>query len=133
MKVSKQCRQDAKALFRSCLVNGLLDDNRVRRIVDEVLAAKPRGYLATLAQFERLVTLEVERRSVRVESAAPLDPATETAIRNNLQRQYGAGLNFTFAVVPELIGGMRIKVASDVFDGTVRGRLNRLREDFETA
>jgi F-type H+-transporting ATPase subunit delta len=133
MKVSKQCRRDAKTLFRGCLVNGLLDDNRVRHTVDAVLASEPRGYLATLAHFQRLLKIEVDRRSVRVESATPLDPVLEAEIRNSLQRQYGAGLNFVFAVVPELIGGLRIKVASDVFDGTVRGRLNRLREDFETA
>lgn len=133
MKVSKQSRHDAKALFRSCLVNGLLDDNRVRRVVDEVLATKPRGYLTTIAHFQRLVAIEVDRRTVRVESAAPVEPALEAEIRGNLQKQYGAGLNFTFTVVPELIGGLRIRVASDVFDGTVRSRLNRLREDFETA
>ena len=133
MKVSKQCRRDAKALFRSCLVNGLLDDDRARRTVDEILSAKPRGYLTMLAHFERLLTIEVQRRSVTVESAAPLNPALEAEIRGDLQKQYGAGLNFTFAVVPELIGGLRIRVASDVYDGTVRTRLDRLREDFEIA
>jgi len=133
MKVSKQCRRDAKTLFRSCLVNGLLDDNRVRSAVDAILAAKPRSYLAMLAHFQRLLKIEVDRRAVRVESATPLDPALEAEIRADLQKQYGAGLNFSFAVVPELIGGLRVKVASDVFDGTVRTRLNRLREDFEIA
>lgn len=133
MKASKQCRQNAKALWRCCLVNGVLDESRVRRTVDEVLAAKPRDYLAMLSHFARLVKLEVARRSVRVESATPLDPTLEAEIRNSLQRQYGAGLNFSFAVTPDLIGGVRIKVASDVFDGTVKNRLNRLREDFEIA
>ena len=133
MKVSKQCRRDAKALFRSCRVNGLLDDNRVRSAVDAILAAKPRSYLVMLAHFERLLKIEVDRRAVRVESATPLDPALEAEIRAGLQKQYGAGLNFYFSVVPELIGGLRVQVASDVFDGTVRTRLDRLREDFEIA
>ena len=30
MKITKQARRDAKQLFRSCLVNGVLDENRVR-------------------------------------------------------------------------------------------------------
>ena len=133
MKITKQSRQDAKALFRSCLVNGLLDENRVRRTVDEVVAARPRGYLATLSHFQRLVRLEADRRTVRVESAVPLAPVMEAQIRASLQQRYGAGLSFSFAVHPEAIGGMRIKVGSDVYDGTVKTRLDRLREDFETA
>lgn len=133
MKITKQCRQDAKALVRSCLVNGLLDENRVRQTVDQVVAARPRGYLATLSHFQRLVKLETERRTVRVESATPLPPIMEARIRAVLQQRYGAGLNFSFVVSPAAIGGMRIKVGSDVYDGTVKTRLDRLREDFEFA
>lgn len=132
MKISKQNRQDAKALFRSCLVNGLLDEDRVRRMVDEVMVTKPRGYLATLSHFQRLVRLETERRTVRVEGAAALPTVMEAQIRAALQRRYGAGLIFSFTANPETIGGMRVKVGSDVFDGTVRTRLDRLREEFET-
>jgi len=36
----------------------------------------------------------------------------------------------TFGVNPELIGGLRVKVASDVFDGSVRGRLAALESGF---
>jgi F-type H+-transporting ATPase subunit delta len=31
-------------------------------------------------------------------------------------------------VNPQLLGGMRIQVGSDVWDGTVRGRLERLQQ-----
>jgi len=43
---------------------------------------------------------------------------------------YGAGLNVTFAQNPALIGGMRVKVGSDVYDGSVSGRLAALQEGF---
>ena len=38
MKISKQAQREARQLFRSCLVNGLLDENRVRQAVALLLS-----------------------------------------------------------------------------------------------
>ncbi len=130
MKITKQERREAKGLFRTCQVNGLLDESRVRRAVQAVLSQKPRGYLEVLTQFARLVKLDQERRSARVESATVLSAAEQNEVLNSLGRKYGPGLNIAFAQKPELIGGLRISVGSDVYDGSVRGRLERLRESF---
>src|SRR5207237_3006817 len=56
-----QARREAKGLFRACLVNGLLDENRARLAVQMLVTSKPRGYIGILAQFERLVKLDQER------------------------------------------------------------------------
>ena len=69
VKISKQARRDAKQLFHACRVNGLLDEAKVRQVVQQVIAAKPRGYLAILSHFQRLVKLDLDRRTARVESA----------------------------------------------------------------
>jgi F-type H+-transporting ATPase subunit delta len=45
-----------------------------------------------------------------------------------LIRQYGPGLAFTFTQKPALIGGVRIQVGGDVYDGTVQGRLAALQQ-----
>jgi F-type H+-transporting ATPase subunit delta len=47
-----------------------------------------------------------------------------------LVQEYGQGLNTTFAENPELIAGMRIRVGSDVYDGSVRSRLEALEQKF---
>ena len=130
MKVSKQARRGAKELFRDCIANGVLDENRVRQVVGKVAQAKPRGYFAILSHFQRLVKLEVERRSARVESAAPLTPEIQAEVTNKLGKLYGAGLNISFAQNPALLGGLRIKVGSDVYDGSVQARLDNLVESF---
>jgi F-type H+-transporting ATPase subunit delta len=39
-------------------------------------------------------------------------------------------LNISYAQNPALIGGLRIQVGSDVYDGSVQARLNDLRENF---
>jgi len=128
--ISKQARREARPLCRSGQVDGLLNGERVRRVVLQVIAAKPRGYLASLSHFKRLVKLDLERRSARIESAVPLTAELQASVENNLARLYGAGLNLSFAQNPALIGGLRIKVGSDVYDSTVQGRLAALQESF---
>ena len=130
MKVTKQARQEAKQLFRGCTVNGLLDENRVRQVVQQVIAQKPRGYVAILSRFQRLVKLDIDRRAAKVESAVPLPPEIEAEVGKNLSRIYGAGLQVTFSQDPTLIGGLRVQAGSDVYDGSVRTRLNNLQESF---
>jgi F-type H+-transporting ATPase subunit delta len=130
MKISKQARRDAKQLFNSCKVNGLLDERRVRQAVIEMIARQPRGFAAILSHFQRLVKLDVERRTAYVESAAGPSEALKAAVTANLARRYGSGLNVTFGVNPDLIGGLRVKVGSDVYDGSVKARLGALEESF---
>jgi F-type H+-transporting ATPase subunit delta len=128
MKTSKQARRDSKQLFNSCKVNGVLDEKRVKLAVSELIAKKPRGYMGILSHFQRLVRLDVERRAAVAESAAPLPDALAQSVRAGLVKRYGDGVSVTFAVNKDLIGGLRIKVGSDVFDGSVRARLNELEE-----
>ncbi len=130
MKISKQSRRDAKQLFRACLVNGQMDEGRVRQTVSLVIAKKPRSYVATLSQFQRLVKLDLARRTARIESAVELSADVQSGVRANLVRKYGANLELGFAVRADLIGGLRVQVGSDVYDGSVQARLNNLEATF---
>ena len=128
MKISKQAWRDGKALFKTCQVNGVLDENRVRQAVRAVIAQKPRGYVAILSHFQRLVKLDLERRTAQVENAVQTSPALMESIKAQIAKRYGFGLNVQFLTNPELIGGIRVQVGSDVFDGSVRARLDELAE-----
>jgi F-type H+-transporting ATPase subunit delta len=130
MKVSKQAKREAKSLFNTCKVDGVLDADRVRKAVAAVIAQKPRGYMGILAQFQRLVKLDIEQRAARVESAKDIPDSLKSSITADLTKRYGAGLDISFGVNPRLIGGLRVKVGSDVYDGSVRARLDALAESF---
>jgi F-type H+-transporting ATPase subunit delta len=126
MKISKQSRRDGKTLFNACRVNGVLDEGRIRQAVAQVIAQKPRGYVATLHHFQRLVKLDLARRTAVVESAAPLAPALQEQVKANLASLRGGALSISFAVKPALVGGMKVRVGSDIYDGSVAGRLAAL-------
>jgi len=130
MKISNQARRDAKQLFRSCVLSGLLDDDRVRQTVQQIIAQKPRGYFAILTHFQRLVKLDVARRTARIESAIQLPEDLRVGVQANLARRYGSGLTVSLAQNQDLIGGLRVQVGSDVYDGSIRARLAELADRF---
>ena len=130
MKNPKQLRRDAKQLFRFCLVEGLVDEGRVRGVVQQVLKAKRRGGFTLLSYFEHLLRLERRRHTADVASATLLPPPLQENILSNLVRLYGSGMNISFALDPALIGGVRIRVASDLYDGSVRSGLTSLEKSF---
>ncbi|MSU34000.1 MAG: H(+)-transporting ATPase [Pedosphaera sp.] len=128
MKISKQSRRDAKTLFHACRVEGALDDGRVRTAVAAIIRQKPRGYLGTLTQLQRLVKLDIARRTAVVESAITLTAALQSSVTASLAQRHGAGLSVNFVQNPALIGGLRIQVGSDVYDGSVASRLSAMTD-----
>jgi F-type H+-transporting ATPase subunit delta len=127
MSRTKQAKRDAKELFRLCLVNGLLDEGRVREVVRRVAESRSRDRLKLLSHFRRLVELDQARHTATVENATPLPADMQASIQAGLSHTYGPGLNTTFTHNPELIGGMRIKVGSDVYDSSIKARLAALQ------
>jgi F-type H+-transporting ATPase subunit delta len=126
MKANRKVKRAARQLFRRCLVDGVLDEGRARQVARGIAASRRRGALAILSDFQRLVRLDSERHTALVESATPLMPDMRAGIQAGLTRTYGPGVEATFAENPALIGGMRIKVGSDVYDDSVRARLAAL-------
>jgi F-type H+-transporting ATPase subunit delta len=130
MKISKKAKAEARQLYDLCTGAGGLDENRVRQVVQRVLAAKPRDGAAILAHFLRLVRLDYARHTATIESATPLSADVQAIIQDGLTRRYGPGLTLAFSQRPALIGGMRIQVGCDVYDGSVRAGLDALEKRF---
>lgn len=130
MKITRRARRDARDLFRLCLLNGVLDANRTRQVVQRVVDAGRHDAPAILSHFRRLVRLHLARHTAIIESVTPLPADVRAAVETDLTRRYGPGLTTTFAHRPALIGGMRIQVGSDVYDGSVRARLAALERRF---
>ncbi len=127
MKISKEAQRASRQLFRLCMVNGKLDEGRVQNVVSKVSVAKPRGYIAILQSFAKMVRAEVERQRAIVESATSLTASAQQDLKAGLLKKYGRELALEFRVNPELLGGIRVSVGSDVWDGSVKARLEALK------
>ena len=130
MKISRQAQREAKQLFQTCHVEGILSEDKVREAVKLLTEKKPRDYVAVLSHLQRLVKLDVQRRTADVQSAVALNDSQQNQVKENLAKLYGNNLSYSFTENAELLGGMRVKVGSDVYDGSVRTRLAKLEESF---
>jgi F-type H+-transporting ATPase subunit delta len=127
MKISKEARRVSRSLYRACLVDGKLDESRVRLVVSKLTAARPRGVLGILHNLRNLVATELDRSVAIVESAIELDASARSQLQTGLSSKYGRPLALEFKTTPELLGGIRVKVGSDVWDGSVKARLEALK------
>ncbi|MCW1921937.1 F0F1 ATP synthase subunit delta [Luteolibacter arcticus] len=130
MKITKVANAEARRIFRLCQTGGRLDEAKFSTAIKMIVAQKPRGYHGILGALKRLVRLELARRHVIVESAAPLDGAEQQRVVSGLVEKYGSDLTFEYRVTPEVLGGLKVRIGNDVFDGTVKGRLDRLAQAF---
>lgn len=130
MMTTKQAKRDAKRLFRLCVMNGNVDSARARIVVKKILDSQPRGYLALLGHFRKLLSLETTKHTAEIESAVPLTGEIEVNLQARLERVYGRWIVSRFVLNRSLIGGMRVKIGDDVYDGSVRHGLDLLRRSF---
>ncbi len=130
MKASKVATSTARSIFRFCSQDGQLDEGHMRVAINKLSTEKPRDYRGILQVLRRLIKAEVASKQVTVESATSLDAKTAESLTSSLRSQYGQDLTFEFKTKPDLLGGLRIRVGNDVFDGSVKARLDRLANAF---
>jgi F-type H+-transporting ATPase subunit delta len=87
--------------------------------------------MTLLMHFQRFVRLDREAHAANVETAIPLPPDLQADLQARLKDLYGPAIQTEFSLKPTLIGGMRVKVGSDVYDGSVQSQLATLERSFE--
>lgn len=113
------------------------------RIVGDDVTGAPRNLLslmvrrgrfeqlhAVIREFQRLYRLREGIVEATVTSAAALDEAETGALRTHLEAMTGKRIELSQAVDPQLLGGVQVRVGDQLIDGSVRGRLERLRNQF---
>ena len=60
-------------------------------------------------------------------AAAELSPGQRERIQAALARMAGKQVRCQYDVAPDLLGGFVVRVGSTVYDGSLRGQLERLR------
>jgi F-type H+-transporting ATPase subunit delta len=105
------------------------------------MSVQVRNFIAVLIQHDRLDVLddvlseyrkEVNRRlgisEVRVTTARPLDANERQEIEQKVAALTGTQVQATYHEDKSLLGGVVVRVGSTVYDGSVKGRLDRLKE-----
>ncbi|MBT9332833.1 ATP synthase F1 subunit delta [Paracidobacterium acidisoli] len=106
------------------------------------MAVQVRNFIAVLIQHDRMADYgeivrafeyELNRRlgisEVEVTTARPLDAAGRQRLEAQIAELTRTRVQATFSEDDSLLGGVIVRVGSTVYDGSIRGRLSRLREE----
>jgi F-type H+-transporting ATPase subunit delta len=136
--------------LRDALTDPALPSDRKRAILGDLLGGRASPHTANLLTFlieqgrardlQRIVTalaeVAAERRRMavaEVRTAVPLDEAQRTRLTKALSRATGKDIELKVVVDPNVIGGVVARVGDQVFDGTVRRKLEIAREQLTRA
>ena len=112
MKISRDARKRAKKLYRFCLQEDRLDENRMHQVISQLAIEKPRDYLGIMARLKKLVEIEVKSQTIQVGSAQELPDR-------------GAGIERAASKIVEgVAAGPEIDIAGDragIVDDNVAG------------
>ncbi len=98
--------------------------NLLRTIIDNGrLQALPE----VASQFQALVNNASGVSDALIQSAYPIDAGQLAEVSAALEKRFGRKLNPTVALVPELIGGIRVVVGDEVLDTSVKARLEQMK------
>lgn len=131
---------DAARLLASPAIPASARERLLDRLLGDGVSGAPRNLFALLVRrgrFELLPSVAAEFRRLHrrregiveaiVTSAAPLDTAEVAALTERLAATAGARVELSQQVDASLIGGLQVRLGDRLIDGSVRGRLERLR------
>jgi F-type H+-transporting ATPase subunit delta len=108
-------------------------DELVRNFVRLVVEKGRGGEISDIAaEFEALVAAEEGVLDVELTTAQELSDADFDRIRTDIEKKSGRKVQASRTVDPDLIGGIVLQAGSMRLDASVRGRLERLRQQLAT-
>jgi F-type H+-transporting ATPase subunit delta len=126
--------RDAKEPILATLVPDAAGSTPVRQLL-RLLAERQALSLLPAIEAGLLTLWNAQRGVVAAEAttATPLAPDVAEQLRRALERSAQCSVELTTKVAPELLGGVVVRVAGCVLDGSVRGRLHALRQRLRQA
>ncbi|MCK6545893.1 ATP synthase F1 subunit delta [Myxococcota bacterium] len=123
---------------RTKVLGALLDklaySKTVRRFIELIAERDRMPEIGDIADaFRQLADEHRGRIRAEVQSAAPLSAESTDRLKKVLERTTGKSIDLELTVNPALIGGIKARVGSLVFDGTISSELERLRSSLVAA
>jgi F-type H+-transporting ATPase subunit delta len=89
-----------------------------------------RSFESSLTRLVELTAAKRDREVAYVTVAKPLDDEAERLLSAKLSDMYGRQVSLKVDVDPHVIGGVSVRVGSDLYDGTILRRLNEAKQAF---
>ena len=132
--------------LRNLLANPAVSREQKLKLLDAIIARMDAGkllrnFLAVLIDHRRIANIgdlveqfkqELDRRlgmvDAKVSSVRELTAAEKHSLEKELAEITGKTVRATYSQDPSLLGGVVVRMGSTIYDGSVLGRLQRMRE-----
>jgi len=133
--------------LRTVWENPAVEPDKKRAVLDAIVKEAGvsrivRNFIAVLIDHHRIGSLPAIVRQVEVEfnerlglalaevrTARPLDDQQKRALETRVGAVTGKTIRARYATDDSLLGGAVVKVGSTIYDGSIRGQLERLKEE----
>ena len=123
MKLKKASQILSRRCFSLCLSQGRVIEDYTFTVVDFLIRERPHQYCQILRELIRRIRLVLADSQAVVQSAVSLSLEERRFIKTRLISLKERDLEVQFKVSPEILGGLRIQIGSEILDGSVSERL----------
>jgi F-type H+-transporting ATPase subunit delta len=119
---------------RQELVEGLLrgrTNESTTVLAKRAVAARERTFGHTIEGYVTLAAAQKNRALATVRVAKPLSSDQRNRLRTALSKQIGREVAIQEVIDPDVLGGVRVEIGDDVFEGTVSDRMEAARRLFD--
>ena len=106
--------------------DGRLSEERVQGVLQALRERPPSHLKQVLKLYLHYVKQEIRKSEAIVEYAGSIGPETLESIENMLSARYGRVITSRGRENPDLIAGVRVSIADDVFESSIAGNLEGL-------
>jgi len=101
----------------------------LRNLIAVLISNDRIGHVSEVAQaYRKLLQEQLGIRPAEIVTARELDPKEREALVAEIAKLAGSKIEACFTLDSSILGGTVVRIGSTVYDGSVRGRLERLKE-----
>jgi F-type H+-transporting ATPase subunit delta len=113
----------SKVALLEAIVNGKYLTSTINLLRRVVTLRRGRSIDATLAAYAHYVSTRKDQVVAHVKSAVELSDAQLAKLVSTLSKQVGKDVRINIEIDPKVLGGISVRYADDVIDGTIVNRL----------
>jgi F-type H+-transporting ATPase subunit delta len=118
-----------KLLYLSKDENSNLSEQRIKSILQILSNLPPTRLTPILKLYLKNLKNELQKNRAIIENAGKLSQKTINSIKQTLSQKYNRTITVTQRDNPDLIAGLRIRIADDLYDLSIAGRLQTIAQN----
>ncbi len=106
----------------------------IRNFIAVIIDHRRVAMLGDIArQFETELDAQLGLVEIEISSARTLTPGEKRDLESRVERMTGKRVRARYTITPQLLGGVSVRVGSTIYDGSVRGQLEKMRQELSMA